>query len=94
MIISKVNNYGLKPVAFAATGFACPPLADNFIYGFTPVELRQNIKDITIRKQATVFPKREKLFNLIKRNDKHNIPVTPGIILKELPPITSLSNKI
>ncbi len=32
----KVNFYGLTPVAFAATGFACPPLADNFIYGFTP----------------------------------------------------------
>jgi len=32
------------PVAFVATGFACPPSADNFIYGFTPVELRRNIK--------------------------------------------------
>jgi len=31
-------------VAFATTGFACPPSADNFIYGFTPIELRQNIK--------------------------------------------------
>jgi hypothetical protein len=38
-----VNFHGLKPVAFAATGFACPPSADNFIYGFTPVELRQNM---------------------------------------------------
>jgi len=31
-------------VAFVATGFACPPLADNFIYGLKPVELRRNIK--------------------------------------------------
>jgi uncharacterized FAD-dependent dehydrogenase len=28
----------------AASGYACPPKADNFIYGLTPVELRQNIK--------------------------------------------------
>jgi len=39
----KVNNYGLKPIAFVAKGFACPPLADNFIYGFKPVELRRSI---------------------------------------------------
>jgi len=31
-------------MAFAATGFACPPLADNFIYGLKPVELRRDIK--------------------------------------------------
>jgi hypothetical protein len=36
----KVNFYGITPIAFAATGVACPPLADNFIYGFTPMELR------------------------------------------------------
>jgi hypothetical protein len=40
---SNVNFQVLKPVAFAATGFAFPPSADNFIYGFTPAELRQNI---------------------------------------------------
>jgi hypothetical protein len=32
----QVNFYGLTPVAFAATGFACPPSVDNFIYGFHP----------------------------------------------------------
>jgi uncharacterized membrane protein len=32
----EVNFHGLKRVAFATTGFACPPLADNFIYGFYP----------------------------------------------------------
>jgi hypothetical protein len=40
-----VNFYGLTPVAFAATSFARPLEADNFIYGLTPVELRQIIKD-------------------------------------------------
>ena len=39
-----VNNHGLEPVAFAATGFACPPSADNFISGCKPVELRWDIK--------------------------------------------------
>ena len=41
-----VNFYGLTPVAFAATGLACPPLADNFIYGYTPAGLRRNTKSI------------------------------------------------
>ncbi len=40
----KINFYGLKPIVFAFSGFARPPLADNFIYGLKPVELRQNIK--------------------------------------------------
>ena len=41
---NQLNFHGLTPVGFTATGFACPPMADNFIYGFTPVELRQTIK--------------------------------------------------
>ena len=43
---SKADFYGLMPVAFAVTGVACPPSADNFIYiyGFSPVELQWKIK--------------------------------------------------
>lgn len=33
-------------MGLTATGFVCPPMADKFIYGFTPVELRQEIKNI------------------------------------------------
>jgi hypothetical protein len=40
----ELNFHGLKPVAVAATGFACLPLAGNFIYGLKPVELQRNIK--------------------------------------------------
>jgi len=42
-------------VAFAATGFACPPSADNFIYGFTPIELRRNIKVAILFTSNTFF---------------------------------------
>jgi len=35
-----VNYYGLKPVALWFQAFACPPPADNFIYGFKPIVLR------------------------------------------------------
>lgn len=38
--LSQVNFYGFTPVAFTATGFAFPPSAGNFIYGFAPVVLR------------------------------------------------------
>ncbi len=34
----------VKTRGIAASGYACPTSSDNFIYGFTPVELRQNIK--------------------------------------------------
>jgi len=34
----------LKQFNFSCSFYACPPLADNFIYGFTLVELRQIIK--------------------------------------------------
>jgi hypothetical protein len=44
IVLSIVNSHGLKTVAFATTGFAWPPWADNFIYGCKPVELRWNIK--------------------------------------------------
>ena len=34
----------VKARGIAGSGFACPPLAGNFIYGLKPVELRRNIK--------------------------------------------------
>jgi hypothetical protein len=35
----QVNFYGFTPIAFATTGFACPPLTVNFFYRFTPVRI-------------------------------------------------------
>jgi hypothetical protein len=35
-----VNFHRLKLLVFTATGFACPPVADDFIYGLKPVALR------------------------------------------------------
>jgi len=39
-----MNFYGLKLVAFSATGLACSPLAGNFIYALKAVVLRQSSK--------------------------------------------------
>jgi hypothetical protein len=43
-ILKIVNYYGLKPIAFGFQASACPPLADNFIYGLPPVVLRRKNK--------------------------------------------------
>ena len=45
--IHLVKNHQLKLVALVGSGFACPPLADNFIYEFIPVELRWIIKNLS-----------------------------------------------
>jgi len=42
--IKEVNYYGLKPIALCFQAFACPPLADNFIYELKLVALRRKSK--------------------------------------------------
>jgi hypothetical protein len=42
----RVNYYGLTPIAFRFQASACPPLADNFIYGLSPVVLRRKNKTV------------------------------------------------
>jgi len=42
-------------VAFTATGFACPPLADDFIYGLKPVALRLNSKTSAADSAYSIF---------------------------------------
>jgi hypothetical protein len=42
------HNYGLTPIAFNFRASACPPLADNFIYGLLPIALRQKSKPLWV----------------------------------------------